>query len=119
MAAKPLSAQISPGNYIKIGALGISSITYSRDNKMMAVASLKRVDVLVTGGNSVNNSIHCKVDEINDIAFSGDDSKIIVAGKKKFGNAVQIYDAKMGNLVFSIPVSGNLLSVDVSRGYFF
>lgn len=115
MAAKPLSAQISPGNYIKIGALGISSITYSRDNKMMAVASLKRVDVLVTGGNSVNNSIHCKVDEINDIAFSGDDSKIIVAGKKKFGNAVQIYDAKMGNLVFSIPVSGNLLSVDVSR----
>jgi hypothetical protein len=108
-------AQIAPGNTIKIGSLGISSIAYSRDNKMMAVASLKKVDILVTGGNSVNNSIQCKVGEINDIAFSGDGSKIIVAGKKNFGNAVQVYDAKIGNLILSIPVSGNLLSVDASR----
>ena len=110
-----VSAQTAPGTYIKIGSLGISSIAYSRDKKLMAVASFKKVDIIVTGGNSINNSIHCKVGEINDIAFSGDDSKIIVVGKKNFGNSVQVYDAKMGNLVLNIPVPGNLLSVDVSR----
>lgn len=113
--ASGIMAQITPGTQIKIGSLGITTITYSRDKKLMAVASLKKVDVLLTGGNSVNNSIRCKIGEITDIAFSGDDSKIIVVGKKNLGNAIQVYDAKMGNLVFSIPVSGNLLNVDVSR----
>jgi WD40 repeat protein len=104
-------------NGISIHSKGAKKIIYSSDQKLMAVADRKEVQVLLSGGNIINNSFKTSLKEINDICFNAEGDKILVVGKQSTSkNAVLIYEAKSGSLVKSIPIQErNVLAVTVSR----
>ena len=96
---------------------GNKKIIYSSDQKLMAIADRNEIQVLLSGGNIINNSFKTALSEINDVCFNAEGDKIFVVGKRAFGkNAVLLYEAKSGGLIKSIPVEeSNLLAVAASR----
>jgi WD40 repeat protein len=93
---------VSNSNEIKLPSKGAKRIKYSNDQKQMAIADLKKVMLLLSGGNYINKIIKTGYTEINDIEFLGDNKRIAVCGKSMFGNKIKIYDIKDGTLVKEI-----------------
>lgn len=106
--AKPLG--------IKTGERGIKSIAFSHDNKKMAVASYRRVMLMLPSGNTINKKVRIKVEQVIDIAYTGDDKQIAVVGKKKFNNYLFLIDAETGSIEKKFPLkNSHPLSVACSR----
>jgi WD40 repeat protein len=108
---------MSQNKGINLHHRGNKKIVYSGDQKLMAIADQKEIQVLLSGGNIINNSFKVPLNEINDICFNAEGDKIFVVGKKTFGkNAIFLFEAKSGGLMKSITVDeGNLLAVSASR----
>lgn len=96
---------------------GNKCIVYNSDQKLMAIADQHEIQVLLSGGNIINNSFKPALSEINDICFNAEGDKLFAVGKKRVGkNSIQLYEAKSGTLVKSIPVEeSNVLAVTISR----
>jgi WD40 repeat protein len=92
-------------------------IVYNSSQKLMAIADNKEIQVMLTGGNVINNSFETTLDEINDICFSFDGDKIFAVGKNSTAkNAILLYEARSGTLIKSILVGvNNVLAIAVSR----
>jgi WD40 repeat protein len=92
-------------------------IIYNATQKLMAIADKKEIQIMLTGGNIINNSFKTSLDEINDVCFSFDGDKIFAVGKNSTSkNAILLYEARSGTLVKSILVgANNVLALAVSR----
>ncbi len=92
-------------------------IIYNATQKLMAIADSKEIQIMLTGGNIINNSFETSLDEINDVCFSFDGDKIFAVGKNSTSkNAILLYEARSGTLLKSILVgANNVLALAVSR----
>ena len=108
---------IAQNGGISLHNKGNKKIVYSNDQKLMAIADRNEIQVLLSGGNIINNAFKASLKEINDICFNAEGDKIFVVGKQAPGkNAVLLYEAKSGGLIKSIPIEDrNVIALAISR----